>query len=112
MPAAVEVSIWAEYVEPLIRFHHDGRDSKPLSKRYGEIMATADVPQYNEMLWPTLQAVAEPGGSASIGEIIETVIKREGFSNAQQAALITTDPRPKSATGSRGRARTSRAWVC
>ena len=55
-------------------------------------MATADVPQYNEMLWPTLQAVAELGGSASIGEIIETVIKREGFSNAQQAVLHNNGP--------------------
>ncbi len=55
-------------------------------------MATADVPQYNEMLWPTLQAVAELGGSASIGEIVETVIKREGFSNAQQAVLHNNGP--------------------
>src|ERR1700733_1816478 len=55
-------------------------------------MAIADVPQYNEMLWPTLQAVAELGGSASIGEIVETVIKREDFSNAQQAALHNDGP--------------------
>ena len=45
-----------------------------------------------EMLWPTLQAVAELGGSASIGEIVETVIKREGFSNAQQAVLHNNGP--------------------
>jgi restriction system protein len=55
-------------------------------------MAAADVPQYHEMLWPTLQAVAELGGSASIGEIVETVIKREGFSNAQQAVLHNNGP--------------------
>ena len=55
-------------------------------------MAIADVPQYNEMLWPTLQAVAELGGSASIGEIVETVIKREGFSDAQQAVLHNNGP--------------------
>ena len=54
-------------------------------------MAAADVPQYNEMLLPTLQAVAELGGSASIGEIVETVIKREAFSNAQQAVLRAPD---------------------
>ena len=46
----------------------------------------------DEMLWPTLQAVAELGGSASIGEIVETVIKREGFSNAQQAVLHNNGP--------------------
>ncbi len=55
-------------------------------------MATADVPQYHEMLWPTLQTVAELGGSASIGEIVETVIKLEGFSNAQQAVLHNNGP--------------------
>ena len=55
-------------------------------------MAAADVPQYNEMLWPTLQAVAELGGSASISEIVETVIKREGFNNAQQAVLHNNGP--------------------
>ena len=42
-----------------------------------EAMAAADVPQHHQMLWPTLQAAAELGGSASIGEIVETVIKRE-----------------------------------
>ena len=55
-------------------------------------MAKANVPQYNEMLWPVLQAVAELGGSASIGEIVETVIKREGFSDAQQAVLHNNGP--------------------
>ena len=55
-------------------------------------MATADVPHYNEMLLPTLQAVTELGGSASIGEIVEAVIKREGFSNAQQAVLHNNGP--------------------
>jgi restriction system protein len=55
-------------------------------------MAAADVPPYHELLWPALQAVAELGGSASISEIVETVIKREGFSNAQQAVLHNDGP--------------------
>jgi restriction system protein len=55
-------------------------------------MSKAGVPQYNDMLWPVLQAVAELGGSASIGEIVETVIKREGFSEAQQAVLHNNGP--------------------
>jgi hypothetical protein len=55
-------------------------------------MAAAYVPQYNEMIYPTLLAVAELGGSASIGEIVETVIKREGFSDAQQAVLHHNGP--------------------
>jgi hypothetical protein len=45
-----------------------------------------------ELLWPALQAVAELGGSASIGEIVETLIKREGFSDAQQAVLHNDGP--------------------
>jgi len=55
-------------------------------------MAVTEVPQYNEMLWPVLQAVAGLGGSASIGEIVETVIKREGFTDDQQAVLHNNGP--------------------
>lgn len=55
-------------------------------------MVSAGVPQYHELLWPALQAVAELGGSASIGEIVETVIKREGFTDAQQAVLHNNGP--------------------
>jgi len=55
-------------------------------------MAKASVPQHNEMLWPVLQALGELGGSASIGEIVETVTKREGFSDAQQAVLHKDGP--------------------
>ena len=55
-------------------------------------MAAADVPPYHELLWPTLQAVTELGGSASIGEIVETVIKRQSFSDAQQAVLHNDGP--------------------
>jgi hypothetical protein len=43
-----------------------------MSQQNGEAMAAADVPQYTEVLLPTLQAVAELGGSGSIGEIVET----------------------------------------
>jgi restriction endonuclease Mrr len=55
-------------------------------------MAKANVPPYNEMLWPVVQAVAELGGSASIGEIVETAIKREAYSDAQQAVLHNDGP--------------------
>lgn len=55
-------------------------------------MAKANVPPYNEMLWPVVQAVGELGGSASIGEIVETVVKREAFSDAQQAVLHNNGP--------------------
>jgi restriction system protein len=76
-------------------------------------MAAADVPLYHELLWPTLQAVAELGGSASIEEIVETVFKREDFSDAQQGVLHNNGPhKPRSATGLLGLARTSRGWAC
>jgi restriction system protein len=55
-------------------------------------MTGGDIPPYHELLWPTLQAVADLGGSASISEIVETVLKREGFSDAQQAVLHNEGP--------------------
>jgi hypothetical protein len=55
-------------------------------------MTTADVPPYHALLEPTLKAVFSLGGSASISEIVETVIKREGFTDAQQAVLHHDGP--------------------
>jgi hypothetical protein len=55
-------------------------------------MAAGDVPPYHEPLLPALQVVGELGGSASIGEIVETVITREGFSDARQAVLHNDGP--------------------
>jgi restriction system protein len=55
-------------------------------------MANAEVPPYNDMLLPTLKVVTELGGSASIGEIVEMVVKRESFSEAQQAVLHNDGP--------------------
>jgi restriction system protein len=55
-------------------------------------MAPIDVPPYHELLWPALRAVSELGGSASINEIVETVLKREGFSEEQQAVLHKGGP--------------------
>jgi restriction system protein len=55
-------------------------------------MADHDVPQYNDLLWPTLIAVSERGGSASIDEIAESVVKNQSFSVAQQAVLHGDGP--------------------
>src|SRR6516225_7746361 len=63
-----------------------------LRTRDWQTMAAGDVPPYHELLLPALQAVGELGGSASIGEMAETVIKREGFSDAQQAVLHNDGP--------------------
>jgi restriction system protein len=55
-------------------------------------MTVAEVPPYNELLWPALEAVSERGGSARIDEIVETVIRRQGFSEGQQAVLHNDGP--------------------
>jgi restriction system protein len=55
-------------------------------------MAEVHIPQHHELLWPTMQAVAELGGSASISEIVEAVVRREGFSDDQQAVLHNNGP--------------------
>lgn len=55
-------------------------------------MANVEVPPYDEMLWPSLKAVADLGGSASIGEIDEAVVKLQRFSDAQQAVLHNDGP--------------------
>ncbi|MEO6088672.1 MAG: Mrr restriction system protein [Umezawaea sp.] len=51
------------------------------------------MPKPRTLLWPTLRAVFELGGSASISEIVETVAKREGFTDEQQ--LVIHDGGPK-----------------
>jgi restriction system protein len=62
------------------------------SKTWDKQVRSIDLPQYPDLLWTTLQAVAELGGSASISEIAETVIKREGFSDERQAILHKNGP--------------------
>ena len=55
-------------------------------------MTATDLPQYPDLLWTTVQAVAELGSSASISEIAESVVKREDFSDEQQAVLHLNGP--------------------
>ena len=55
-------------------------------------MRDVDLPQYHQLLLPTLRAVSELGGSASISEIVQAVIKREGFTEEQQAVLHNDGP--------------------
>ncbi len=45
---------------------------------------TADVPRFEDLLWPTLEALKTLGGSARIDEIVEAVIEREHFTEEQQ----------------------------
>ncbi|KUL31440.1 restriction endonuclease [Actinoplanes awajinensis subsp. mycoplanecinus] len=55
-------------------------------------MAVIDLPRPSELLVPTLRAMRELGGSASINEIVETVVQREGFSDQQQSQLHNQGP--------------------
>lgn len=50
------------------------------------------VPSYSDLLWPTLRAAIEIGGSASIAELDAAVIAREGLTPAQQSVLLSGGP--------------------
>lgn len=56
------------------------------------VPVTATVPPHRDLLWPTLQAAAALGGSASIAELDAAVIDREGFSSDQQDVLHGDGP--------------------
>ncbi len=51
-----------------------------------------ELPQYHQLLWPAMLAVSELGGSSSISEMVETVVKRESFTDEQQAVLHNDGP--------------------
>jgi restriction system protein len=50
------------------------------------------IPQYNELLWPTLVAVRKLGGTGKLEEIDEAVIEAEGFSEEQLEVLHKEGP--------------------
>ncbi len=50
------------------------------------------IPSHVEMYWPTLQALDQLGGSASIQEIDESVIRIAGYSEAQQSSIHRGGP--------------------
>lgn len=43
------------------------------------------VPQYDKLLWPTLVALDQLGGSGTINEIVDKIVEIEGFSEEQQS---------------------------
>jgi restriction system protein len=56
-------------------------------------MAQVDrVPKFNELMWPTLHALDELGGSGSIQEIYDKVLELERFSDDQLAVLHKNGP--------------------
>lgn len=52
----------------------------------------AGLPSYDEMLWPTVMALRELGGSGSISEIDQAVADNEGYTDEQQAVLHGDGP--------------------
>lgn len=52
-----------------------------------------EIPSYDALLWPTLQAVRSLGHSAKIEEIDEKVIEQEGLTEEQVAILHQDGPR-------------------
>jgi restriction system protein len=54
---------------------------------------TIDIPPYNDFLWPAMAAVDNHGGSASIDEMLQTVVALEGLTDEQQAVLHKDGPR-------------------
>ena len=51
-----------------------------------------DVPQYHELMWPTLNAIKELGGSASNKEIVKKVMEQENFSDEIQNKMHRDGP--------------------
>jgi hypothetical protein len=52
-------------------------------------MTGANLPQYLQLLWPTIVALRDLGGSGSIEEIVERVLQNGDYTNAQQAVRVT-----------------------
>ena len=53
----------------------------------------AGVPQYQELLWPTVVALRDLGGSGSISEIEQKVVANEQFTDRQQAVIHGDGPK-------------------
>ena len=51
------------------------------------------VPTYDEMLWPTLRAITEMGGSATVQEITDKVVQIAGYTDEQLAVLHSGGPK-------------------
>lgn len=50
-----------------------------------DVEISASIPNQFQLMWPTVQALRDLGGSATIAEIVQHVIAAEGFSEEQQA---------------------------
>jgi restriction system protein len=56
-------------------------------------MNALKIPQYNELMWPALQATKELGGSATVSEMNERAMRSAGITEEQQAVPHGEDGR-------------------
>jgi len=57
-----------------------------------KLSAVKSIPQHVEMYWPTLQALKEMGGSGTIQELDDRVIRLAGYSEELQSILHQGGP--------------------
>lgn len=57
-----------------------------------ELMPPVEIPAYHQMLWPTLQALIQMGGSGTVQEIMDRVTSIEQYSEAQQKVIHGDGP--------------------
>ena len=88
LPLAIGAELYTRERRP------DARTDKG-AERNNPGVTEVSIPSHVELLWPTLQAVREIGGSGTIDEINERVVDREGFSEEQQAVLHKDGPKTK-----------------
>ncbi|MEV6518953.1 restriction endonuclease [Micromonospora chalcea] len=55
-------------------------------------MPRTSIPDYSQLLWPTVEAVRTLGGSGSIDEIVEAVLQQQHFTEEQQQILHGDGP--------------------
>ena len=55
-------------------------------------MPAPTLPQYQHLLWPTVIALRDLGGSGSIEEIVERVLQQGDYTEDQQAVLHKDGP--------------------
>ena len=61
------------------------RRSRVPSNAVGSEDPAAAMPTQFELMWPTVEALRRSGGSATISEITDDVVRTEGFTEEQQA---------------------------
>jgi restriction system protein len=74
---------------------HQNRQLDPVAVwiRHYRQMAAPRIPQYQDLMWPALQATKELGGSATVSEMNERAVASAGISEEQQSAPHGEDGR-------------------